>query len=86
MLTTEQRGVQREIRTALGVIETFDAHAEIERRVAFLVEHVRASGLAALVLGISGGVDSLTAGCLAQRAAQALRAQLRAVRANLLGG
>lgn len=75
MLTTEQRAVQHEIRTALGVAESFDAQAEIDRRVAFLVEQVRSSGLAALVLGISGGVDSLVAGCLAQRAARALRAQ-----------
>lgn len=75
MLTTEQRTVQHEIRTVLGVAESFDAQAEIERRVAFLAEHVRLSGLATLVLGISGGVDSLVAGCLAQRAAQALRAQ-----------
>lgn len=75
MLTTEQRAVQHEIRTALGVTASFDAQAEIERRVAFLVEHVRVSGTAALVLGISGGVDSLVAGCLGQRAAQALRAQ-----------
>lgn len=75
MLTTEQRAVQHQIRTALDVAEVFDAQAEIERRVDFLVEHVRASGTAALVLGISGGVDSLVAGCLAQRAARALRAQ-----------
>lgn len=67
--------MQREIRTALGVVESFDAQAEVERRVAFLADHVRANGLAALVLGISGGVDSLVGGCLAQRAVQALRAQ-----------
>lgn len=75
MLTTEQRAAQREIRTALGVVESFDAQAEIDRRVAFLVEQLRSNGLAALVLGVSGGVDSLVAGCLAQRAARVLRAQ-----------
>ncbi|MBV6273416.1 ammonia-dependent NAD(+) synthetase [Alcaligenaceae bacterium CGII-47] len=74
-MRTEQRVVQHAIRTALGVAESFDVQAEIERRVAFLAEQLRANNLAALVLGISGGVDSLVAGCLAQRAVRALRAQ-----------
>jgi NAD+ synthase len=41
--------------------------------VAFLAELLRATGARALVLGISGGVDSLTAGCLSQRAVQRVR-------------
>ncbi|MGQ8714556.1 ammonia-dependent NAD(+) synthetase, partial [Klebsiella pneumoniae] len=40
----------------------------------FIQDCLRNSGLKALVLGISGGVDSLTAGLLAQRAMQELRA------------
>jgi NAD+ synthase len=75
MLTAEQRAMQREIRGTLGVLDAFDAQAEVRRRVGFLVDHLRDSGLVALVLGISGGVDSLVAGCLAQRAAEALRKQ-----------
>ncbi len=75
MLNTEQRTLQRHIRRSLGVAETFDAQAEIERRVAFLAEWLRAAGARALVLGISGGVDSLTAGCLSQRAVERVRAQ-----------
>lgn len=66
---------QREIIAALHVAPVFDAAAEIERRTEFLADYLRSTGLKALVLGISGGVDSLTAGCLAQRAVQKLRAQ-----------
>jgi NAD+ synthase len=66
---------QREIIAALHVAPVFDAAAEIERRTAFLADYLRGTGLRALVLGISGGVDSLTAGCLAQRAVEKLRAE-----------
>ena len=66
---------QREIIAALHVAPVFDAAAEIEQRTAFLADYLRGTGLKALVLGISGGVDSLTAGCLAQRAVEKLRAQ-----------
>src|SRR5690606_28753346 len=73
--TPDQRILQQQIRQALGVADTFDAQAEIEQRVAFLVAQMRASGMRGLVLGISGGVDSLTAGCLSQRAVERLRAE-----------
>ena len=58
----------------LQVQRGFDAGLELERRVAFLAEDLRASGRRALVLGISGGVDSLVAGAMAQRAVSRLRA------------
>ncbi|WP_105439436.1 ammonia-dependent NAD(+) synthetase [Neorhizobium sp. T25_13] len=57
----------------LGVAGDFDAAAEANRRSAFLADHVQTSSMRTLVLGISGGVDSLTAGMLAQRAVQRLR-------------
>jgi NAD+ synthase len=57
----------------LGVARDFDAAAEADRRSAFLADYAQASSMRALVLGISGGVDSLTAGMLAQRAVQRLR-------------
>jgi NAD+ synthase len=66
---------QREIIAALNVAPVFDAAAEVERRVTFLADYLRGTGLKALVLGISGGVDSLVAGCLAQRAVERLRAE-----------
>ncbi|MCK8780829.1 ammonia-dependent NAD(+) synthetase [Rhizobium sp. NTR19] len=65
----EQSRIIRE----LGVAESFDAESEADRRTAFLEDYVRASSMRALVLGISGGVDSLTAGMLAQRAVLRLR-------------
>ena len=60
---------------ALEVVQAFDAQHELERRTAFLAQDLRASGRHALVLGISGGADSLVAGTLAQRAVARLRAQ-----------
>ncbi len=69
----------------LGVTTEFDAGAEIERRVAFLASTLAATGTRALILGISGGVDSSTAGRLCQLAAERSRdaghhAELIAVR------
>ncbi|WP_424263047.1 ammonia-dependent NAD(+) synthetase [Castellaniella sp.] len=74
-MTAEQRALQLQIRLGLGMRDDFDAAAEIEHRVDFLAELLRSTGARALVLGISGGVDSLTAGCLAQRAVQRVRDQ-----------
>ncbi|WP_345798802.1 ammonia-dependent NAD(+) synthetase [Castellaniella sp. MT123] len=65
--------MQLRIRLGLGVRDEFDAQVEIEQRVDFLAELLRATRARALVLGISGGVDSMTAGCLAQRAVQRVR-------------
>ncbi|CAL9354322.1 ammonia-dependent NAD(+) synthetase [Streptomyces sp. enrichment culture] len=66
--------LQQEIARELGVDETFDAEQEIERRVAFLTERLTSTGLRALVLGISGGVDSTVAGRLCQLAVERARA------------
>lgn len=65
--------VQAEIARALGVATSFNAAHELERRVTFLADYLQQSGMSSYVLGISGGVDSLTAGCLAQRAVQRVR-------------
>lgn len=69
---------QAEIAAALKVCPPFDSpeaiQAEIDRRVAFIQDCLRQSGLKTLVLGISGGVDSTTAGLLAQRAVEGMRA------------
>ncbi|MFC3609603.1 ammonia-dependent NAD(+) synthetase [Stutzerimonas tarimensis] len=68
---------QPEIASALNVIAPFDGDdsikAEIERRVGFIQQCLRESGLKTLVLGISGGVDSTTAGLLAQKAVKQMR-------------
>ncbi|MGA6097066.1 ammonia-dependent NAD(+) synthetase [Stutzerimonas marianensis] len=69
---------QQEIAAALGVRPPFDGaqsiQAEIDRRVSFIQACLRDSGMKTLVLGISGGVDSTTAGMLAQRAVEGMRA------------
>lgn len=64
----------KELAEALGVTPEFDVDAEISRRVSFLADYLRGAGCRAYVLGISGGVDSLAAGLLAQRAVKDLRA------------
>ncbi|WP_066457300.1 ammonia-dependent NAD(+) synthetase [Castellaniella caeni] len=75
MLTHDQRTLQLRIRLSLGMQDLFSVSAELERRIAFLTKLLQTTGARALVLGISGGVDSLTAGCLAQRAVQRVRDQ-----------
>ena len=65
---------QRNIAAEMHVGGDFDGAREIERRVASLAQYLRTSGLKTYVLGISGGVDSTTAGRLAQLAVERLRA------------
>ncbi|MGE8406513.1 MAG: ammonia-dependent NAD(+) synthetase [Pseudomonas sp.] len=71
--------VQLEIARQLKVQPPFAdqaaLEAEVTRRVAFIQRCLNDSGLKTLVLGISGGVDSLTAALLAQRAINELREQ-----------
>jgi NAD+ synthase len=67
-------GQQQRIAAEMRVTDDFVADREIERRIAFLAQYLRASGLKTYVLGISGGVDSSTAGRLAQLAVERLRA------------
>ena len=59
---SEWRQWQQQIIRELGVREDFDADAERERRISFLADYLSSQGLQTYVLGISGGVDSSTAG------------------------
>ncbi|APA90154.1 ammonia-dependent NAD(+) synthetase (plasmid) [Paraburkholderia sprentiae WSM5005] len=65
---------QQDVIAELGVARDFDPARERERRVAFLGDYLASQGLRTYVLGISGGVDSSTAGRLAQLAVERLRA------------
>ncbi len=56
----------------MRVLPQIDSEFEIARRIDFIKERLRASGLKHLVLGISGGVDSSTCGRLAQLAIEEL--------------
>ncbi|KAF1065458.1 MAG: NH(3)-dependent NAD(+) synthetase [Pseudomonas citronellolis] len=71
------KATQQAIIEELGVRAPFrdaqELQAEIARRVRFIQDSLRNSGTRTLVLGISGGVDSLTAGLLCQRAVEGLR-------------
>ncbi|MDH0746638.1 ammonia-dependent NAD(+) synthetase [Pseudomonas sp. GD03842] len=71
------QAVQHEIASALKVQPPFASQAELEtevaRRIQFIKDCLHNARLKVLVLGISGGVDSLTAGLLAQRAVRELR-------------
>ena len=59
----------------MKVLPEIDPQFEIERRLNFIKNHLLASGLKTLVLGISGGIDSATCGRLAQLAAEQLRTE-----------
>src|SRR5215217_7693876 len=66
--------VQAAISAELMVPAEFDGAVEVERRVTFLAEQLAGSDLRGWVLGVSGGVDSATAGRLCQLAAVRVRA------------
>lgn len=73
MATPNQDDSQQRIAEALEVRSTIDPQREIERRVVFLCDQLLETGQQALVLGISGGVDSTVAGRLAQLAVEKAR-------------
>ncbi|WP_339515451.1 ammonia-dependent NAD(+) synthetase [Pseudomonas sp. RL_15y_Pfl2_60] len=76
--------LRSEIQAALaidrGIIDESSANAEITRRIEFIKGVLRKSGAKALVLGISGGVDSSTAGRLCQLAVSQMRDEGQAVK------
>lgn len=69
------RELQKTIVQEMGVSPEIDPAAEVERRIQFLIDYLRASHTKGFVLGISGGVDSTLAGRLAQLAVQRLHAE-----------
>ncbi|MEL4357684.1 MULTISPECIES: ammonia-dependent NAD(+) synthetase [unclassified Luteococcus] len=69
------RELQKVIVEEMGVKPQIDPAQEVERRVQFLCDYVKATHTSGFVLGISGGVDSTLAGRLAQMAVDRLRAE-----------
>ena len=59
----------------MKVLPEIDAVFEIKRRINFIKNTLKASGLKNLVLGISGGVDSSTCGRIAQLAINELNTE-----------
>jgi NAD+ synthase len=72
---TDPLSLQLAIARELDVDPDFDAHQQIARRVTFLAQYLAGAGRRCYVLGISGGVDSLVAGMLAQAAVRRLRSE-----------
>ena len=68
------REIQQKIIEALAATPEIDAEAEIERRIAFLVDYAAGiPGVRGFVLGISGGQDTSLGGRLAQLAVERMR-------------
>ena len=59
----------------MKVLQAIEPAFEVERRVAFLKSKLLEANSKALVLGISGGIDSSLAGRLCQLAVEALNEQ-----------
>ena len=76
-LTAKQQATKAEILELYGVVrsEDFNAEEACAKRVAYLKNFLKTTGRRGFVLGISGGVDSSTAGRLAQIACSELRAE-----------
>ena len=75
-MNEDRRYLQELIIAELGVTPSFDPDLEIQRRLNFLTDQLRLSGASTYVLGISGGVDSSTAGRLCQLAVERVRADV----------
>ncbi len=67
-----QLEIQSLVAQDLGVSVVYDYDAEIAKRVKFIKEMMLNSHTQSLILGVSGGVDSLCAGLLCQRAVNEL--------------
>ncbi len=74
-----QERIAQELNIDRQLVKGAEAN-EIQRRIDFIKATLRSAGGKALVLGISGGVDSLTAGRLCQLAVEQLRADGDAAR------
>ncbi|TAN25174.1 MAG: ammonia-dependent NAD(+) synthetase [Castellaniella sp.] len=69
-----QLDIQGLVAEDLGVQSVTDYESEISKRVAFIKQMLLNSHTQSLVLGVSGGVDSLCAGLMCQRAVNELNA------------
>jgi NAD+ synthase len=63
---------QKTIIEQMRVLPEINPSFEIQRRIIFIKQQLKKSGLRTLVLGISGGIDSTTCGRLAQLAIEQL--------------
>lgn len=75
--------IKQTIIKEMRVLEEIDPQFEIKRRVDFVKNTLKQSGLNILVLGISGGIDSCTCGRLAQLAVNELNEENSANKISL---
>lgn len=74
--TPEYNAIKAEIRKLFGTnMDRFNVKQAIRSRIDYLKSFLRDTGLKGFVLGISGGVDSTTAGRLCQLAVEELRGE-----------
>ncbi len=75
--SSEYNELKKESLEIFGVIPTedFNVKMAIKDRINYLKEFLKSTGLKGFVLGISGGVDSSTAGRLCQIACEELRSE-----------
>lgn len=74
-MNPESRVVQQQIIEELGIPPAFDVALETQRCITFLADYLVRHQRRALVLGISGGIDSATAGRLSKLAVEQVRRQ-----------
>lgn len=67
--------IQNELRINRNIVDDYSVSLEIAMRIEFIKNTLVNSGCTCLVLGISGGVDSSTAGRLCQLAVDELKAE-----------
>ena len=67
--------LQAAIIKQLKVLPQIDPATEVQRRIQFVVDYLKSTGMKTLVLGISGRQDSSLAGRLCQMAVEKLRQQ-----------
>ena len=75
LLTYQRNNMKSAILKEMRVLPKIDIQFEIKRRIAFIQKTLKAAYCKTLVLGISGGVDSSTAGRLCQLAVEELNHQ-----------
>jgi NAD+ synthase len=80
--STEKNAWQQAVIRELGVTPDFDVAKEREQRITLPCDYLALQGLRTYVLGISGGVDSSTAGRLAQHIYPAVRSPWCTVRSR----
>lgn len=68
-----QKSISKALKVNNNLKGNDEVATDIKRRIQFLKDALRESGMSSLVLGVSGGVDSSVAGTLCQEAALELR-------------